>query len=93
MLSTRERNDVLFFSYIPRRSIYSIFADQLGWFGGSMVAYIPYMECMGYYYIYIYMYSIRKLIAVPVRFCFDLFCMLRLFTRLGNLEPLRGWVL
>ena len=51
MLSTRERNDVLFFSYIPRRSIYSIFADQLGWFGGSMVAYIPYMECMGYIYI------------------------------------------
>ena len=26
-------------------------ADQLGWFGGSMYAYIPYMECLGTVYV------------------------------------------
>ena len=32
---------------IPRRSISAIDADQLGWFEGSMYAYMAYMECMG----------------------------------------------
>ena len=31
----------------PKHSMYAIYADQLGWFEGSMSAYMAYMECLG----------------------------------------------